>query len=298
MIRYEIKRFVLVKKQREDMILKYYHEQVKLDSSIPARIYIQNGQHSNNTYPLHWHSELEFNLVLKGRINGKIRGKNVTVWADDIFFVNSNELHETDAVTGDIIAVTVLLSKSLLEEYFSGIDDYYFDFSDNKIVKNEIKELILKCAAIFEEKKEYYELELSIVLRQLCLVLIRKCRKKRETQNLNKFQLKNMTNIKRAIAYMEKNYETPFTLDDIASEIGMSPTYFSRFFKKTTGENFYSYLGRIRLFYAENDLVHSDSSITEIALNNGFANVKSFIETFKKEHGVTPLKYRKQNSDK
>lgn len=280
------------------MILKYYHEQVKLDSSIPARIYIQNGQHSNNTYPLHWHSELEFNLVLKGQINGKIGGKNVTVLADDIFFVNSNELHETDAATGDIIAVTVLLSKSLLEEYFSDIDDYYFDFSDNKIVKNEIKELILKCAAIFEEKKEFYELELSIVLRQLCLVLIRKCRKKRETQNLNKFQLKNMTNIKRAIAFMEKNYETPFTLDDIAKEIGMSPTYFSRFFKKTTGENFYSYLGRIRLFYAENDLVHSDSSITEIALNNGFANVKSFIETFKKEYGVTPLKYRKQNSGK
>lgn len=278
--------------------LKYYHEQVKLDSSVPARIYIQNGTHSNNTYPLHWHSKLEFNLVFKGQINGRIGGKSVCVKADDIFFVNSNELHETDAVTGDIIAVTVLLSRSLLEEYFSDIDDYYFDFSDNQIVKNEIKELILRCAAIFEEKKEFYELELSIVLRQLCLVLIRKCRKKRETQNINKFQLKNMTNIKRAIAFMEDNYETPFTLDDIAKEIGMSPTYFSRFFKKTTGETFYSYLNRIRLYYAENDLVNSDSSITEIALNNGFANVKSFIEMFKRDYGVTPHKYRKQSSDR
>ncbi len=277
---------------------KYYHEQVRLDSSIPARIYIQNGTHSNNTYPLHWHSKLEFNLVLKGQINGKIGGKNVCAHADDIFFVNSNELHETDAATGDISAVTVLLSKSLLEEYLGDITDYYFDFSDNQNAKNEIKLLILKCAAIFEEKKEFYELELSIVLRQLCLVLIRKCRKKRETQSLNKFHLKNMTNIKRAVAFMEENYETPFTLEDIAKEIGMSPTYFSRFFKKTTGETFYSSLGRMRLYHAENELVNSDSSITEIALNNGFANVKSFIEMFKKEYGVTPLRYRKQNSDR
>lgn len=278
--------------------MKYYHEQVKLDSSVPARIYIQNGQHSNNTYPLHWHSKLEFNLVLKGQINGKIGGKKVCVKADDIFFVNSNELHETDAGSEDIMAITVLLSKSLLTEYFKNLDDYYFDFSKNQIVKNEIKDLILKCASIFEEKHEFYELELSIVLRQLCLVLVKKCRKKRETKNLNKFQIKNMTNIKKALAFMEENYEVPFALDDIAKEVGMSPTYFSRFFKKTTGETFCSCLNRIRLFNAHNDLVNSDLSITEIALNNGFANVKSFIEMFKREFGLTPLKYKKQNSDK
>ncbi len=278
--------------------MKYYHEQVTLDSSVPARIYIQKGQHSNNTNPLHWHSKLEFNLVLKGQINGKIGGKDVCVKADDIFFVNSNELHETDAGSGDIVAVTVLLSKSLLEEYFPDVDDYYFDFSQNQSAKNEIKSLILKCASIFEEKNEFYELELSIVLRQLCLVLIRKCRRKRETQSVNKFQRKNMTNIKRAIAFMENNYEVPFTLDDISSDIGMSPTYFSRFFKKTTGETFYSYLGRMRLYHAVNDLVNSDLSVTDVALNNGFANVKSFIELFKKEYNTTPLKYRKDNSNR
>lgn len=274
--------------------MKYYRERIDLNLEIPAKIYVQKGQHSNNTYPLHWHSNLEFNLVLKGRINGRIGGRSITVNADDIFFVNSDELHETDAEHGcDINAITVLLSKNILKEYCPQIDDYYFDIS-NAVVKSEIKSLILKCGTVFEEKNDFFELELSYLLRQLCLVLLRNCRRKRKSFGINKFEQENMTNIKRAISYMEQNYESAVTLNDIAGEIGMSPNYFSRFFKKTTGETFYSYLNRIRVFHAENDLLGTDKSVTEIAFDNGFPNTKSFIEMFKKVHNQTPAKYRKQ----
>ena len=76
---------------------------------------------------------------------------------------------------------------------------------------------------------------------------------------------KILTNIKKAISYMEKNYENDISLKDIADEIGMSPTTFSRFFKKTTGETFYCYLSKIRLYHAHKELINSDASITEIA---------------------------------
>lgn len=39
-----------------------------------------------------------------------------------------------------------------------------------------------------------------------------------------------------------------------------------------------------------------DMPITDIALNNGFANVKSFIEMFKKVYGTTPSRYKKDNN--
>lgn len=93
---------------------------------------------------------------------------------------------------------------------------------------------------------------------------------------------------------MEKNYVDDIYLKNIADEIGMSPTYFSRFFKKTTGETFYCYLNKIRIYYAHKELMNSDASITEIALNNGFSNVKAFIEVFKKLYKVTPAKYKNQ----
>lgn len=272
--------------------MRYYEEQIELDSSIPARIYIQRGENQNK-YPLHWHNNLEFDLVLKGQIRGKINGKEVIANAGDIFFVNSGELHETDAdSTLKIEAITVLLSKKLLKEYCPDIDLYYFDIS-NDSAKSEIREIILRCAAVFEAKEAFYELELSAELRRLCLVLLRNCMKERVEAGVGKFRQESLKNVKKAIAYMEKNFDTQFTLADIAAEIGMAPTYFSRFFKKCTGENFYSYLNSIRLFNAQNDLLNGDDSITDIALNNGFANVKSFIEMFKKKHGITPAKYRK-----
>ncbi|MNI94463.1 Bifunctional transcriptional activator/DNA repair enzyme AdaA [compost metagenome] len=75
----------------------------------------------------------------------------------------------------------------------------------------------------------------------------------------------------------------------------MAPTYFSRFFKKTTGETYHSYLTSIRLYHAHKDLLNRDASITDIALANGFANVKAFIEAFKKGYHATPAQYRKDH---
>jgi AraC-like DNA-binding protein len=61
-----------------------------------------------------------------------------------------------------------------------------------------------------------------------------------------------------------------------------------------TGQTFHSYLTNIRLYHAYRQLQEQDTTITQIALENGFANVKSFIEAFKKVYHVTPGRYRQQ----
>lgn len=274
--------------------MNYYQEKIEIDSIIPARIYIGKSKGDNCHYPLHWHNNLEFDLVLEGMIKGKINRKQIIVHAGEFFFVNSGELHETDANDrNQICSITILLSYNLLNEYCSDIDLYYFDFIGNEYAQKEVKNLIIECAHLYQEKKEFYELEISIVLRKICSILLKECKKKKQDVNYNKYEQKSMITIKKAIAYMEKNYENDISLKNIADEIGMAPTYFSRFFKRTTGETFYCYLNKIRLYYAHKELINSDASITEIALNNGFPNVKSFIESFKKVYKVTPVKYKK-----
>lgn len=275
--------------------MKYYQERVETDSSIiPAKIYIGKGQGNNCRYPLHWHNNLEFDLVLKGRIKGKINGRQTDVPEGEFFFVNSGDLHETDAEDKNLMsAVTVLLSYDLLKEYCPDADAYYFDFSGNEEARKKVKDLILECAGLYEEREEFFELEISIVLRKICGVLLKECRKKRQ-ENYSRYEQKSRQNIKKAIDFMEKNYTEEISLKSAAAEIGMAPTYFSRFIRKTTNETFYSYLTKIRLYHAYAELVDSDASITEIAMNNGFLNVKSFIEAFKKAYRVTPSKYRRQ----
>ena len=275
--------------------MKYYKEKIETDSLIPAKIYIGKTKGENCHYPLHWHNNIEFDFVLSGKIKGRINKDYVEVNVGSFFFVNSGELHETEASDKNMInAITILLSYDLLKEYCPKIDLYYFDFVGNEEAEERIKKLIIKCAEIYAKKEEFYELELSIILREICYILLKDCKRIKEESNLARYEDKSSINIKKAISYMEENYDLDLSLKDIAFEIGMVPTYFSRFFKKSTGETFYCYLNKIRLYHAYKELMNTDESITEIALNNGFKNVKSFIEAFKKVYKCTPAKYKKQ----
>ena len=275
--------------------MKYYQEKIETDSKIPAKIYIGKAQGSNCHYPLHWHNNLEFDLVLKGKIKGKIAGKQVTVQQGDFFFVNSGDLHETDADDRNCMsAITILLSYELIKEYCPNADAYYYDFNGNDESKKKIINLIQECARLYERQMEFYDLELSIALRKICCILLKECRKERQEGHYGRQEQKSVRNLKKAIAFMEDKYSEEISLKRVADEIGMTPTYFSRFIKRATDETFYGYLAKIRAYHAYLELINGDASITEIALNNGFSNVKAFIETFKKIYHITPSKYRKQ----
>lgn len=273
--------------------MNYYQEKIETDSIVPAKIYIKNSKEVNCHYTLHWHSNIEFDLVLKGTIIAKINQKKITVPAGKFLFINSDELHETLAENNEELhSITILLSYNLLKQYCPSIDSYYFDFGENDNAKNKMRNLIIECANLYQKKEEFYELEISIVLRRMCSILLKQCKIKKDKISCSIYMQTNITNIKKAITYMDTHYKNKITLKDISSEIGMVPTYFSRFFKNSTGETFYYYLSKIRLYHAYNELINSDESITEIAFNNGFPNVKSFIEFFKRIYNSTPTKYR------
>lgn len=56
-----------------------------------------------------------------------------------------------------------------------------------------------------------------------------------------------------------------------------------------------NYLNFYRIERACFQLLNSDASIIEIAMNCGFNDLSYFIKTFRKYKGITPAKYRKQS---
>lgn len=274
--------------------MEYYQEKVKTEDGIPAKIFFGGSGLDKLHYPLHWHHNLEFDLVLEGCICGKAGSKAVRAEKGQIFFANSGEIHETDGSGVRIMrSITVLLSDELLREYCPDMDSYYFSFEKGSAQEKKLAEKILECAKIYQEKKQYYELELSIILRQMCLILLRECCYEKSASAITGNEHKNIRKVKKAIRYMEEHYENTISVQDMGQVMGMTPTYFSRFFRQSTGETFHSYLTRIRLYRAKRELLESDAGITQISFACGFPNVKSFIEAFKKEYGCTPAKYRK-----
>ncbi|HIR03348.1 MAG TPA: helix-turn-helix transcriptional regulator [Candidatus Scatovicinus merdipullorum] len=82
----------------------------------------------------------------------------------------------------------------------------------------------------------------------------------------------------------------------MAALVGLTPAYFSKYFKRITESNFTQYLNNVRLEHALQDMIYDNLSVTDAALENGFANVKSFITFCKKVYGCTPMHYKKQFS--
>ena len=100
-------------------------------------------------------------------------------------------------------------------------------------------------------------------------------------------------NIALATKYIYANFQKQLTLEDVSAVASLSPTYFSKKFKQTTGMGFKEYLNFVRLKHAQAALLTTDSTITDIALEYGFNDSNYFKDLFKKEYGKSPREYRK-----
>lgn len=93
--------------------------------------------------------------------------------------------------------------------------------------------------------------------------------------------------------YIAAHYAEKILLKDIAEQVYLNPIYFSISFKRTTGVNFVDYLNEYRIERAKEQLKSVKYSISEIAQNVGFSNVRYFTKIFKRYVGLTPATYRK-----
>jgi YesN/AraC family two-component response regulator len=98
--------------------------------------------------------------------------------------------------------------------------------------------------------------------------------------------------IQQAVRFINDHYRNDIRLDAVAREAGMSPSHFSRIFKKVMDSSYQDYLNNRRITKAKNLLRTSAQSVAEIATSLGFADSTGFGRNFKKLTGQTPSAYR------
>lgn len=100
--------------------------------------------------------------------------------------------------------------------------------------------------------------------------------------------------VPRAIDFILSNLSRDISVKDVADYVSFSPEYFSKLFKKETGENVKNYILRVKVEAAKDLLKNPNIPISMIALELGYGNFSHFTQMFRKHESITPSEYRKQ----
>lgn len=87
------------------------------------------------------------------------------------------------------------------------------------------------------------------------------------------------------------------SLNTIAAEVGMSPSYFSSIFSKEMGKTFVKYLTEIRMDRAKELLMCSSMKTSEIGYEVGYKDPHYFSYIFKKTQNCTPKEFRARGKE-
>ncbi|RZI72975.1 MAG: AraC family transcriptional regulator [Variovorax sp.] len=94
------------------------------------------------------------------------------------------------------------------------------------------------------------------------------------------------------------NVAEPIAMADVAAELGMSESRFSRFFRRSTGNSFTDFVNRVRINNACHLLMQTDHYVTDICYQVGFNNVANFNRRFLEIKGMTPSEFRRQSDSR
>ncbi|CAH1193172.1 putative response regulatory protein [Paenibacillus allorhizoplanae] len=93
------------------------------------------------------------------------------------------------------------------------------------------------------------------------------------------------------IKRIKNDYHQKLSIEGIADELGVSPSYLSREFKKSTSQTFLDILNKYRIQKAIELLTAGKSRKYEIANMTGFNEYKNFCNVFKKYAGTSPTDF-------
>lgn len=94
------------------------------------------------------------------------------------------------------------------------------------------------------------------------------------------------------LQYVHLHYTEKLSLEDLSRQFRYSVPHISRSFKEHTGKRFHDYVRLLRIESATTMLLHTNMSITDIAIAVGFDSFRTFARAFRETKNMTASEYR------
>ncbi|HCY53278.1 MAG TPA: AraC family transcriptional regulator, partial [Kandleria vitulina] len=99
------------------------------------------------------------------------------------------------------------------------------------------------------------------------------------------------------MVFIEQNYMSNISIEDIANNINLNRSYFGKIFKRETGKTPQSFLLNYRMIKACEYLKKTKMHIADISQSVGYDNQLHFSRAFKNIYGLSPMQWRKANRE-
>ena len=248
----------------------------------------------------HYHDTYEIYYLVSGTRRQFVNHTIYDMKKGDLILIPKGSIHKTAAIvknqhTRYLINFSEDYTKSICSDMNLSSVDVVFGTTLISIPESR-REYILNLLERIEEEfcenysEKYTDAMIKSYLTELFVFILRYNNRKSTDTVPESIPEKE---IQLAARYIYENFDKKLTLSSVASFVHMSESYFSKKFKAVTGLNFSEYLISTRIKAADEMLLGTDKSISEIAETCGFSDPNYFGDVFKKHKGVSPRKYKK-----
>ncbi len=258
---------------------------------------MKENKASGELSQMHLHDEIELVHVESGVIEVSVESKKYIATEGTTVFLSSRTPHSTYALTDGTSGILLQFkAEDFFDKKINSISKYLPRFAnvyDLPILLIEKEsELYLNMEKIIEEytlQKDAYEF---YILAGVYSILAYLYRAKIIVDAGVYYDTRAITKILPVLEYIDENYNKDLSLESVAGQFGLNPSYFSRMFKSAVGNAYTEYLSFVRICKAEKLLKESSLSILEISMEVGFSSVSYFNRVFKKTRNCTPTTYK------
>lgn len=271
--------------------MNYKHELVIPNADLSFKMFVFEGKDGNYIREKHWHRSVEIFAVFEGELAFYLNEEEYLLKAGEFVLVNSNEVHSILAQNPNQ-TIVLQIPISVFENYYA--DDKFILFSHQPSIQDErVMQLIGEMYDTYNKRECGYELKVQSHFYLLIYLLVTKYRITDISEEMIRYN-KKLNRLSTITAYIRENYQKDLSLESLAGIFGYSPTYLSKMFQKYAKINYKTYLQSVRVEYAYVELMNTDNTIGDIAMNHGFPNAKAFAKSFQRRHGMLPSEYRKK----
>lgn len=245
----------------------------------------------------HMHSKTQIIVVIKGEIELTIEGVSYKMKKDDIISINPQQVHNLESLNRSIILSVFLDIPGFLDEDEPS-ENIFLQLNSienpNDTRYEKIRYLIYSIIRVNSQENVNSRQNTKAIAYSLFAQLLNDF--KVEVSN-NMVSSKQYDTINLITTYINDNFRKKLTFTDIANHFNYTISYLSKLFKNKLNTTFINYYDNVRVNSSLDQLLLSNSSIEEIAIQNGFENSRSYVRAFQNVFKCYPSTYRKQHQN-